>query len=84
MNVGKNCYIDDKWIPTGLFTGLYDIEGKEIYTSNKISVCGCSSETAIVGKTDSGFKLFFGSDNGSVQWDLDEKTIKEHRIRVLL
>lgn len=50
MNVGKNCYIDDKWIPTGLFTGLYDIEGNEIYTSNKISVCGCSSETAIVGK----------------------------------
>lgn len=35
INVGHDCYIDSKWIPNNISTGLYDINGVEIKTSNK-------------------------------------------------
>lgn len=84
MNVGYDCYISDRWIPKGIFTGLLDIEGNKIYTADWVSLCGCTSKKAIIGKNDIGFRLYFGSLDGSIGWNLDEKTIKEHRIKVLL
>ena len=82
MHVGNGCYIADDWILENVLTGLYDINGKEIKTSNKVNLWGCTSDNAIVGLCDSGFVLFFGSKNGSVMWHLNEKMIKEHHITV--
>lgn len=82
VNVGHDCYIDSRWIPENIPTGLYDINGIEIKTSNKIKLNGCSSTTAIIGKSEKGFRIYFGSNNGSIGWDLDDKTIIEHSIRV--
>ena len=83
MHVGNDCYIDDKWIPKNIKTGLLDIKGKEIITSNKVTLNGCTSSEAIVGKTKRGFELFFGSKNGSVSWVLDDEIIKECDICVI-
>lgn len=83
MDVGHNCFISDKWIPKGLSTNLFDINGQEIKTSDTVCLDGCTSTKAIVGKTDEGFMLFFGSDNGSVGWHLNIKTIKNNKVRVV-
>ena len=83
MDVGCECVISDKWIPKNISTGLLDIDGREIKTSDKISLNGCTSSTAIVGKTERGFVLFFGSKNGSCEWRLSNKTINEHSIQVI-
>lgn len=83
MDIGYGCHISDRWIPKGIFTGLLDIEGNRIYTSDWVSLCGCTSKKAIVGKNDTGFRLYFGNLNGSVGWDLDYETILKHKIRVL-
>ncbi|NGU31101.1 hypothetical protein G6Z34_13500 [Clostridium perfringens] len=83
VNVGYDCYIDSRWIPNNTLTGLYDINGVEIKTSNKIKLNGCTSTIAIIGKSEEGFMIYFGSKNGSVGWSLDNKTIMEHSIRVL-
>lgn len=83
VNIGCDCYIDGRWIPENVSTGLYDINGVEIKTSNKIKLNGCSARTAIIGKAEERFWIYFGSKNGSVGWDLDNETIIEHSIRVL-
>ncbi|MGV3076309.1 hypothetical protein ACEE21_14590 [Clostridium baratii] len=83
MILEYGCYICDKWIPSGVFTGLLDIEGKEIYTGDWVNLSGCTSKKAIIGKNDSGFRLYFGSLEGSVGWDLDEDVVAKHKIRVL-
>jgi len=36
MHVGEGCHISDKWIPNNLTTELYDINNKEIKTSNRV------------------------------------------------
>lgn len=84
MDVGHGCVISDRWIPKNISTSLIDINGTVIKTSNKIKLNGCTSSEAIVGKTANGFVLFFGSENGSVQWYLNAETIKEHSIEVIL
>lgn len=83
INVGCDCYIDSKWIPNNILTGLYDINGVEIKTSNKIKLNGCTSTIAIIGKSEEGFMIYFGSKNGSIGWNLDNKTIMKHSIRIL-
>lgn len=83
MNVGKGCYIADKWIPKGVSTGLCDIEGSIIFTSDRVEIRGCTSSVGVIGKSDLGFRIFFGSDSGSVEWDLDEETINRHKIKVI-
>jgi len=82
MYVGEKCHISDKWIPKNILTGLYDINGKEIETSNIVKLRGCTSDNAIIGLCDSGFVIFFGSKNGSVMWHLDKKLIVEHHVEV--
>ncbi|HFD2052200.1 hypothetical protein QTH47_13185 [Clostridium perfringens] len=82
INIGHDCYIDSRWIPENIPTGLYDINGIEIKTSNKIKLNGCTSTIAIIGKSEEEFMIYFGSKNGSVGWNLDNKTIIEHSIRV--
>lgn len=49
---------------------------------HQIKLNGCSSTTAIIGKSEGEFMIYFGSKNGSVGWNLDNKTIIEHSIRV--
>jgi hypothetical protein len=83
MHVGHNCYIDDKWIPKDKPTGFKDINGVEIRTSMTVKLRGCGSNTAIVGVWDGKFRLYFGSENGSVGWYLDEATIQGHHIEVV-
>lgn len=83
MDVGHGCIINDRWIPRGMDTGLIDINGKSIKTANKVKLNGCSSTTAIVGKNETRFMLYFGSENGSVGWFLNEKSIKQHSIKVI-
>lgn len=83
MDVGYNCTIADKWIPKGVPTGLLDINGIEIKTADTVNLRGCTSTKAIVGKTDRGFELFFGSENGSVGWSMDNEIIKKHKVQVI-
>ncbi|MBB6622047.1 hypothetical protein H7E67_01260 [Clostridium gasigenes] len=84
MNIGHDCFIDDRWIPDSEPTGLIDGNGVEIKTRDKVTLAGCRTSTAIVGKTDRGFQLFIGSENGSCGWILDEKVVKEHHIEVIM
>lgn len=83
IHIGCNCYVDSKWIPKRIPTGLYDINGVEIKTSDTITLTGCSSKTAIIGKTPEKIWIYFGSINGSIGWWLDERTIKNHNIKVI-
>lgn len=83
MDIGNNCRIDDKWIPKNVSTGMFDIKGKEIKTSNKITLNGCTSREAIVGKTEKEFVLFFGLDIGSCMWQLDTELINKHKVQVM-
>lgn len=83
MDIGDGCYISDRWVPKRIFTGFLDIEGKEIYTSDCVSLCGCTSKKAIIGRNENCFRLYFGSSNGSVGWDLNRETILKHNIRLL-
>lgn len=83
MNVGCDCIISDKFFKSKEFTGYLDICGNKIYVSNKVKITGCSSSEAIVGKIDNSFYIFFGSDIGSIQWNLDEDTIKNHKLKVI-
>ncbi|ASA22618.1 hypothetical protein [Paenibacillus donghaensis] len=83
MDVGHGCYISDKWIPIGLPTGIYDVEGNHLETSNKVRLNGCGSKYAFVGKSmQDKFGLYFGSEHGSVLWYLDEETIQKHKVRL--
>jgi len=82
MHVGEGCHISDKWIPNNITTELYDINNKEIKTSNRVKLRGCTSDNGIIGLCDSGFVIFFGSKNGSVMWHLDKKVIAKHHIKV--
>lgn len=84
MDVGGGCTISDKWILKDIPTGLLDINGKEIKTSNVVKLNGCRSSRAVVGKTEEGkFALYFGVEGVSVRWWLDDKSIKQHSIQVI-
>jgi hypothetical protein len=84
MDVGKGCNISDKWIPKGIITGVNDANGKVIMTADKVQLNGCTSRFAIVGRSMSdNFVLYFGSDNGSVSWNLTQETVDKHKVRVL-
>ncbi|WP_090739359.1 hypothetical protein [Paenibacillus sp. Mc5Re-14] len=84
MDVGRGCLISDKWIPKGIYTGVEDLNGKSIMTSDKITLTGCSSRFAYVGKDMDGlFVLYFGSNSGSVAWDLNEKVVQKNKVRVV-
>lgn len=83
MHVGCGHSIDNKWIPENISTGLTDIHGVELKTSNHVKLRGCRSDTAIVGQDEKGFVLFFGTDNGSCMWHLNTDTIKEHHIELV-
>lgn len=83
MCLDHSCWIDDKWIPRGIFTGYLDVSGNKIQTSDRVSLCGCSSMSAIVGETDRGFELFFGSPNGLVVWSLNGDRVRGHKIKVI-
>lgn len=84
MDIGYGHKISDKWVPKDIPAGLKDINNIEIRTSNKVSVSGCKSTTAIVGKTDDeGFVLFFGTEDASVMWHLNEETINKHNISII-
>ena len=84
MDVGKGCTISDQWIPHGLATGIVDIEGNEIKTRDKIQLNGCTSRYAIVGKDSrEKFMIFFGSDNGSVGWNLSQETVYRNSIKIV-
>lgn len=82
MDIGYGCKIDDKWIPKGECVGLRDITGAEIKVGDIVRLDGCTSKSAVVCKFSNGFYLAFGSTIGSVGWELDAKTIKEHNVRV--
>lgn len=82
MDIGEGCYISDKWIPKGVSTGFLDVNGKEIKTSDWVSLCGCTSKKAIIGRDENCFRLYFGSPNGSVGWDLTEEVINKNKIMV--
>ena len=85
MDVGKGCIISDKWIPKGKSTGLTDINGNEIKTSNIVQLNGCSSSYAIVGlNTDNQtLMLFFGSERGSVGWHLNQERVNKNKVRII-
>lgn len=84
IDIGFGCKINEKLIPKDQPTGLRDITGKEIRTGQTIKLNGCTSRTAIVGRVSSNkVSIFFGSDNGSVSWDLNETMIKNHSMRVI-
>lgn len=83
MDIGCSCVVSDRFFKNKEFTGYLDIYGNKIYVSDKVKLRGCTSEVALIGKTDNGFKLFFGSTNGSVQWHLNNNTIISHKIQVI-
>ncbi|MNL90957.1 hypothetical protein D3C81_06800 [compost metagenome] len=82
MDIGYGCKIFDKWIPKGEPTGWVDIQGKEIRAGDIVSLTGSTSKYAVVCKFSNGFYLAFGSNIGSVGWQLDVKTIEEHNVCV--
>lgn len=74
MDVGMNCIISDEWLPPGLPTGIFDVNGKELKTRSKVSLRGCTSRFAYVGKSlGDEFVLYFGSKDGSTSWDLTQE-----------
>lgn len=82
--VGGNSFISRNWIPLGEPTGLLDANGRELKTSDVVELNGCMSNTAIVGRSMEGlYMIFFGIDNISVGWDLNEKSIKQHKIHLI-
>lgn len=81
FSIGHNQYIGSKWIPIGEPTGLVDCNGVPLFTSDCVTLNGCSSHFAYVGlRMEGGFGLFFGSKFGSVGWDLDQKSINDQNI----
>lgn len=84
MGVGKGCTIEDKWIPKGIDTNVLDINGRAVRTADKVKLNGCTSGYAIVGRDMfGGFVLYFGSDNGSVSWDLTQELVEKRKIKVV-
>lgn len=84
MDVGKGCIVSDEWIPNGINTSLEDVHGISIKTADRVKLNGCTSRYAIVGNSMEGeFMLYFGSDNGSVGWYLNERVIAKHKVKVI-
>lgn len=71
--------IDKKTI--GIYSGLNDINGQEIYRNDIVSLNGCKYDNARVEYFDGAFELRI--NNNDVAWRLTSRLIQEHGIKVI-
>ncbi len=81
MNIGKNCYINDRFFPKELKIDISDSKGNKLSIEDKVKIKGCATDYGYIGYDGEKVCLYFAGQYSkddtavSAKWFIDKDVL---------